>query len=40
MPIHGFFDLPEELQDVVVRMFSGEIVYGFELHLFAEHVSQ
>lgn len=32
-------DLPDNLQDVVDRIKSGERVYGFELALLADHVS-
>lgn len=33
-------DLPWNLRDVVHRMLGGEIVYGFELELMADRVSQ
>ena len=32
-------NLPESLNDVVVRIHFGGTVYGFELHLLAEYVS-
>ena len=33
-------DLPDDLQDVAIRFYNWEPVYGFELHLLAEYVSQ
>lgn len=36
-----YHDLPEDLHDVVDRMFEGrEHVYGFELELVADYVSR
>lgn len=32
-------NLPPELADILLRLHRGDHVYGFELHLLAEHVS-
>lgn len=40
MPMYEAADLPESLLDVVFRIVTGGTVYGFELELLADHVSQ
>ena len=39
-PNHIVTDLPEDLGDVMDRLTSGEPIYGFELELLADFISQ
>lgn len=40
MKVYEYGDLPDNLKDVARRIRSGAVVYGFELQLLADYVSQ
>lgn len=39
-PNHCFNSLPWNLQDVILRIWNCQTVFGFELELLADHVSR